>query len=37
VHDLLRRLEIDAAAEIVATQPYHRYEKAGSAETTLFH
>jgi hypothetical protein len=37
MHDLLRCLEIDAAAKIVAAEAHHRHEKAGSAETTLFH
>ena len=37
VNDPLRRLEIDAAAEIIAAEPHHRHKKAGSAETTLFH
>jgi hypothetical protein len=37
VNDVLRRLEIDAAAEIIAAEAHHRHEKAGSAETTLFH
>jgi hypothetical protein len=37
VHDLARRLEIDAAAEIVAAEPHHRDSEPEFAEITLFH
>jgi hypothetical protein len=37
VDDLLCRFEIDASAKIIAAEADHRHEKAGSAQTTLFH
>ena len=37
VHDAARRVEIDAAAEIIAAEPDHGYVESGVTEPALLH